>query len=144
MGDAIETVVGKGSVILWEDFEFYETGEKKNSHFLVLSDCRNRSFIAIRATATTSFYERGDGTMTKSFLMIPRGVERVFTKKVAIDFTKIKVLHLEKMESIWGNGIRKLGSVSAAFINEIDKFVTSSKVIERNWKHWILDSQRIS
>lgn len=141
---AIQDDVGKGSVILWEDYEFLETGERKNSHFLVLTDCRYESFLAIRATTQLEYYENGGSRMTRSFLIIELGKEKVFTRKVAIDFTRIKILPLEKMSSIWGSGLKRLGKISNGLLDDVDRIVNESRVIERNYKTWIRESSRIS
>ncbi len=141
---AIQDDVGKGSVILWEDYEFLETGERKNSHFLVLTDCKYGSFLAIRATTQLEYYENGGSRMTRNFLIIELGREKVFTRKVAIDFTRIKILPLEKMNSIWGSGLKGLGKISNGLLDDVDRIVSESRVIERNYKTWIRESPRMS
>ena len=134
--------VGKGTVILWEDYEFINSGEKKNSRFLILSDChpQYRYFLGIRATTKTEFYERPTSTIEREFLIIREKEEVSFTKKVAIDFANIKMLDLEKIRKGWGVTILKLKPASDNLIKKIDESVSKSKIIRKDWINWIIKS----
>lgn len=133
--------IGKGTVIFWENYEF-ENGEKKNSLFLILSDCRFGCFLAIRPTTKTEFYEKPTSSVAREFLIIPSKYEKSIPEKSAIDFTKIRFLYAQKIESEWDKSIKKVGSVSSDLLGQIEQIIAQSKIVRRDWIKWILESPR--
>ncbi|OGM91186.1 hypothetical protein A2755_02150 [Candidatus Wolfebacteria bacterium RIFCSPHIGHO2_01_FULL_48_22] len=129
----------KGNVIFWSGFEFYETGEKKDSLFLILTDVQNNCVLAIRATTKTEYFEK-PSKIVKEFLLIQKGEEVVLPRKCVIDLNRIRELSVKKLKESWGKEIKKAGSVSDKTIHAIDKLVNSSKTIRRDWMRWILNS----
>lgn len=135
--------IGKGTVILWEKFEFFTTGEKKDSRFLILSKCHSeyKTFLAIRATTKTEFYEKPSNIL-KEFIIIPPKTEKPLPAKSIIDLGRITTLSWSAMNPFWGAGISKIGFVSNELIIHLDKLVNNSKTIRRDWKQWILTSTK--
>jgi len=135
--------ISKGAVILWEKFEFFASGEQKDSRFLILSDChpQYKSFLAIRATTKTGFYEKPSG-MIREFIIIPGKREKPLPEKSVIDLARIVTLDWTVIGPILGDKIKEIGSVSDELIKDIDRLVASSKTIRRDWKKWILNSPK--
>jgi len=135
--------ISKGAVLLWKNFEFFETGEKKDSFFLVLSDYhpQYKSFLAIRATTKTELYEKSD-SIKKEFIIVEAHSERPLPEKSAIDLLRTRSLDWRDMRPFWNNqnGIKLVGTISQGLIDTIDKLVNDSRTLRRDWKTWILKS----
>lgn len=142
MNNSIVQGIGKGTVILWEKFEFFTTGEKKDSRFLILSDCHSqyKTFLAIRATTKREFYEKPGG-LTREFLTILPQKEKPLPEESIIDLKRMEPLSWVNMAPIWDKGIKNIGFVSKELIEKLDKLVNSSKTVRRDWKTWILNSK---
>jgi hypothetical protein len=138
--DSVAKAIGKGTVLHWENYEF-ETGEKKDSLFLVLSDCEFGCFLAIRATTKTEFYEK-PSTLTREFLLIPEKTEVPLPKKFVIDFAHIRSLYLVKIRKGWGKEIRRVVPVSDDLVTQIDQLVQHSKIVQKAWIKWIIKSSK--
>ena len=141
--DEIECLA-KGSVIIWKNFEFFETGEKKDSRFLILSDCHSlyHYFLGVRATTKIEFYKKTQSTIERTFIIIPTNKESSFTKKVVIDFNNIRTLYREEIKKGWGKEISKIKPISGEMIKLIEDKVSSSKTIRKDWKLLILKSPK--
>jgi len=138
--DVVLRAIGKGTVLHWKDYEF-ETGEKKNSFFLVLSDCQYGCYLAIRATTKTEFYEK-PSTLTREFLLIPEKTEIPFPQKSVVDFAHIRSLPLTKIREGWGSEIQRISPVSDGLVAQIDQLVQRSKIVQKAWIKWIIKSSR--
>ncbi|MDP1688836.1 MAG: hypothetical protein Q8L47_01755 [bacterium] len=136
--------INKGVVILWKDFEFFITGERKDSRFLILSNCHPqfKSFLAIRATTKTESYEKSIN-IVREFIIIPPNSEKPLPAKSAIDLGRIEMLDWAKIKPHWGSEVKIIGSISEELINRFDKLVNTSRTIRRDWKAWVLNSKRI-
>lgn len=141
--DSVAQAIGKGVVLLWNNFEFFESGEKKDSRFLIVSCChpQYKSFLAIRATTKTEFFER-PSKIAREFLIIPAKSEISLPEKSVIDLNKIRTLNWSDMKPIWNSRIKKVGLISDEFLNQADKLVNVSKMVRKDWRKWILESPR--
>lgn len=135
--------IGKGIVLLWNNFEFFESGEKKDSRFLILSSChpQYKSFLAVRATTKTGFFNR-PSKMTREFLIVPDKSEIPLPKKSVIYFNNMRTLVWSDMKPIWDNEVKKMGFVSDGLLDQVDKLVNVSKTVRKDWRKWILESPR--
>lgn len=138
--DAVIKTIGKGTVIFWKNFEF-ENGEKKDSLFLVLTDGQRGCLLAIRASTKTEFYEK-PSAVAREFIIVPKKSEAAFPAKSVIDFARIKILYWQKMKLIWDKDARKIHPASDGLIDQIDKLVSNSKIVRRDWIKWITNSPR--
>jgi hypothetical protein len=145
VADAIEDevkLIGKGVALFWKQYEF-ETGEKKDSRFLILSDCQYGCFLAIRATTKTEYYEQ-PSKLVREFVIVPERTEISFPKKSAIDFSKIRFLDVRTIKAVWKQRVTTIEPVSDNLLDEIDSIISGSKIVRKDWKAWILKSMRMN
>lgn len=140
----ISSRISKGTVLFWRGYEFFETGETKDSLFLILSSCVNNSYLAIRATTQTEFYEKQNSSLTREFILIKPKQERAFSQKTVFDFARIKTLHFEHIKERWNDGVEKTSPVSGELLSEIDKRLNHSKIVRKDWIEWIRTSEPVS
>ena len=133
--------IGKGTTIFWKAYEF-ENGERKDSRFLILTDCQYGCFLAVRPTTKTEFYEKPTSSIVREFIVIPKRTERAFPAKSAIDFARIRILNWVVMEPIWGKDIKELSPATDGLLDQIDKLVSGSKIVAKASIKWIKESPR--
>ena len=136
--------ISKGTVLHWESYEFLESGEKKDSLFLVLTDCQDGGYLAIRATTKTEFYEKPTSSINREFMLLKSKEEKAFARKTVFDFAKIRVLHLEQIKKGWNQSVSKTHPISEEFLFELDKKLNSSKVVAKNSLDWIRKSEPVA
>lgn len=134
----IKSHLFKGDVLIWEDYEF-EDGTSKDSRLILLTDCRNGSFLAIRAT-TQKLELYTSGKVFKEFFIIENGDDPVFERRTIIDIQKIHLLQVEKMKNIFGGKIKRV-NISQETLEKINNLVTNSKTMRRDWKTWSIQSE---
>ena len=139
--NSIVGTIGKGTVLHWKNYEF-ETGEKKDSFFVVLSNHQYGSFLAIRPTTQTEYYERSP-RMTREFVLIEKNTEVALPKKCVLDFAHIRSLNWVQMRDAWGGELTQMACSSSDLIDRIDKLMQGSKLVQRGWIGWITASPRM-
>lgn len=131
----------KGDVLLWADFPLKT--KRKNSIFVVLTEYNEpNEFFVVRASSSLwalSFYRKG----SKEIIWIDQGKEKALPKTTILDFTRAtRTLNMQDMVQLCGQGLNRIGRLSEGLIDEIDKLVEKSNLIERKWKKQILRSRR--
>ena len=129
--------LSKGDVLIWEGYIF-EDGNCKDSRFLVLSECEDGNFLAVRATTKTNFYEKLKVSLYREFIVIPKDQESSLPEKTIIDFNLVKCFTIDEIKKLFGENIRKKERISEKLICEINNRVRFSKTIEKNIKNRIL------
>ena len=130
----------KGDVLFWENYKF-EGGNEKHSRFIVLSECCNNSFFAIRATKRVDIYEKPSG-FYREFIKLSAGEEPLFSKPTIIDINRKFILKIDKMKVLYGGQIKRTGRISDNLLTRIEKLVFNSKILTRNEINWILNSNK--
>lgn len=129
----------KGDVLIWKDFEFND-GSAKDPRFILLTDCRDGHFLAIRVTTKNlELYE--NGKIYKEFIIMNEGEDPIFERRTVIDIQKIHLLEVDKMKNIFGEKITR-NNLFQLSLAKIDELVVSSKLMRRDWKKWSSESQR--
>lgn len=138
--DFIKRRLLKGDVLFWENYKF-KNGSKKTSRFVILTDCKNDSFLAIRATGNIEFYEK-PSSLHREFIKLSANEESLFTKLTVLDLNKIFVLNIREMKRLFGEQIKRPNRISDDTLNKLEELVANSKILRKDWIGWILNSKK--
>lgn len=139
--DFIKRRLLKGDVLFWENYKF-KNGSKKTSRFIILTDCKDDSFLAIRATDNIEFYEK-PSSLHREFIKLSANEESLFTKPTVLDLNKIFVLNTREMKRLFGEQIKRPNRISDDTLDKLEELVTNSKILRKDWISWILNSKKI-
>ncbi len=91
----------KGDVLFWEYYEF-KNKNKKTSRFIILTECQNDTFLAIRTTKRIELYQQ-PSNFNREFIILSSNEDSLFPKPTVLDLNRIHVLKIEKMKKFLGN-----------------------------------------
>lgn len=138
--DLIKNHLFKGDVLFWENYQF-KNGSKKTSRFIILTECKNDTFLAIRATAHTDFYEKSSG-IYREFIKLSADEDPLFLKPTVFDLNSIYILTVEKMKKLFGEQIKHPYRASNSVLDKLEEIIRNSKTLRKDWVDWILNSKK--
>lgn len=138
--DFIRKHLAKGDVLFWENYEF-KGGSRKTSRFIILTECKNDFFLAIRATNNIELYEK-PSSLHREFVKLLANEESVFLKPTILDLNRIFPLEVKQMKKLFGEQIKRTTRISANTLDKLEDLVKRSKILRKDWKNWILGSRR--
>jgi len=138
--DLIRNHLSKGDVLFWENYKF-KNGSRKASRFIILTDCKNDSFLAIRGTTHTDFYEKVS-SIYREFIKISASEDPSFPKPTIFDLNSIYILSVGKMKKIFGEQIKHPNKASDKVLNKLEEMIRNSKTLRKDWINWILNSKK--
>lgn len=136
----IKKHLAKGDVLFWENYKF-KGGNRKTSRFIILTECKNDFFLAIRATNNIELYEK-PSSLCKEFIKLLANEEPLFPKPTILDLNRIFPLGVEQMKKLFGEQIKRTTHISAKTLDKLEGLVEKSKILRKDWKNWILSSKK--
>ena len=138
--DFIKNHLSKGDVLFWEGYKF-RNGSEKTSRFIILTECKGDSFLAIRATSRVDLYEKPT-SLCREFIELLAHEDPLFSRPTIIDLNRIFVLKTEEMKRLFGAQIKRPSRISDNLLDKLEALVVNSKILRRDWINWILNSKR--
>lgn len=138
--DFIKKHLLKGDVLFWENYQFKD-GSRKTSRFIILTDCKNNSFLAIRTTSRTELYEKPIG-LHREFIKLLVNEDHLFTESTILDLNRIFVLKVDEMKQLFGEQIKRPSCISNDVLNKLEALIVNSKILRKDWISWISNSKR--
>lgn len=136
----IKNRLSKGDVLFWENYQF-KNGVKKDSRFIILTECKNDMFLAIRATSSTDFYERSS-SIYREFIKLSTNEESLFPKPTILDLNSIYILTVKQMTNLFGEQVKHPNKISDITLDKLEILIKNSKTLRTDWIKWILDSRK--
>jgi len=138
--DFIKKHLAKGDVLFWENYKF-KSGRKKTSRFIILTECKNDSFLALRATHRIELYEK-PSSFYREFIKLSANEESLFPKPTILDLNQIFLFKVDEMKQLFGEQIKRPNHISNAVLNKLEDLVANSKILRKDWIGWISNSKR--
>jgi len=131
----------KGDVLFWRGFPGLE--RKRNSYFVLLTNCINDQFIVARATRQIEHYSGATAKrLEHDIIFIKKNETTIFPEDTIIDLTWIEKFTIENLSKLLGSDISRKGTLPTDVIQRINDAVRMAVTISERDRKLILKTSK--